>query len=119
LFALRVPLPSSAWCDAMRFFSSCCRCLALFFSLGGGRGVGGGSFGGGGGWAFPVGGGPRLLSEIAGVPIHTKHGEPRPGDVRDSRADITRASAKLGFTPRTSLRDGLGRTLAWYRTQRR
>src|SRR2546426_1221785 len=61
----------------------------------------------------------RLLSEIAGVPIHTKHGEPRPGDVRDSRADITRASAKLGFTPRTSLRDGLGRTLAWYRTQRR
>ena len=61
----------------------------------------------------------RLLSEIAGVPIHTKHGEPRPGDVRDSRADITRASAKLGFAPRTSLRDGLGRTLAWYRTQRR
>src|SRR5438128_3365698 len=61
----------------------------------------------------------RLLSEIAGVPIRTKHGEPPPGDVRDSRADITRASAKLGFAPRTSLRDGLGRTLAWYRTQRR
>ena len=60
----------------------------------------------------------RLLSEIAGVSIRTKHGEPRPGDVRDSRADITRAAAKLGFAPHTSLRDGLGRTLVWYRTQR-
>src|SRR2546426_8988541 len=26
----------------------------------------------------------RLLSEIAGVPIHTKHGEPRPGEDRKS-----------------------------------
>ncbi|OLD34385.1 MAG: hypothetical protein AUI19_03335 [Myxococcales bacterium 13_1_40CM_2_68_15] len=59
----------------------------------------------------------RLVSEIAGAPIRTKHSEPRPGDVRDSRADITRAAAKLGFAPRTSLREGLGPTLAWYRTQ--
>src|SRR5438309_8254708 len=60
----------------------------------------------------------RHLSEIAGVPTRTKHGDPRPGDVRDSPADITRAAAKLGFAPHTSLRDGPARTLAWYPTQR-
>src|SRR2546428_11820617 len=72
---------------------------------------------GGSGSATSVNEVARHLSEIAGVPIRTKHGEPRPGDVRDSRADITRAAAKLGFAPHTSLRDGLGRTLGWYRTQ--
>jgi len=59
----------------------------------------------------------RLLSEIAGVPIRTKRIEPRPGDVRDSRADITKAAEKFGFAPGTSLREGLERTLAWYRAQ--
>ncbi len=59
----------------------------------------------------------RLLSEIAGVPVRTKRVDPRPGDVRDSRADITKAAQKLGFSPTTSLREGLERTLAWYRAQ--
>jgi len=59
----------------------------------------------------------RLLSEAAGVPIRTKHIDPRAGDVRDSRADITKAAVKLGFAPYTSLREGLERTLDWYRTQ--
>jgi len=59
----------------------------------------------------------RLLSEVAGVPIRTKRIGPRPGDVRDSRADITKAAEKFGFAPRISLREGLERTLAWYRTQ--
>ena len=59
----------------------------------------------------------RLLSEIAGVPVRTKRVDPRPGDVRDSHADITKAAEKLGFAPRTPLREGLERTLAWYRAQ--
>jgi dihydroflavonol-4-reductase len=33
-----------------------------------------------------------------------------------SRAfDIGRARAELGYTPRTGLRDGIQKTLAWYR----
>ena len=36
-----------------------------------------------------------------------------------SRAfDITRARAEIGFAPRVGLRDGIGRTLAWYREGR-
>ena len=58
-----------------------------------------------------------LLSEIASVPVRTKRTEPRPGDVRDSRADIRKAVEKLGFAPRTPLREGLERTFAWHRSQ--
>jgi nucleoside-diphosphate-sugar epimerase len=39
------------------------------------------------------------------------------GDVRHSRADITRAGAELGFAPVVGFEDGLAQTLAWYRQQ--
>jgi UDP-glucose 4-epimerase len=42
--------------------------------------------------------------------------EPRPGDVRDSQADITKARRLLGYEPTVSFDEGLGRTIAWYRT---
>lgn len=57
----------------------------------------------------------RILSELTGTPIRTLRKEPRPGDVRHSQADITQAADALGFHPRTSLRDGLDRTLSYYR----
>ena len=41
--------------------------------------------------------------------------ESRPGDVRDSQADITKARTLLGYEPSVSLQEGLGRTVAWYR----
>lgn len=31
-------------------------------------------------------------------------------------ADISRARAELGYEPRVSLRDGIARTVAWYRS---
>ena len=58
----------------------------------------------------------RLLSEITVTPIKAVRKEARAGDVRHSRADIEKAMAILGFSPRTSLREGLERTLAYYRT---
>src|SRR3990170_4076777 len=58
----------------------------------------------------------RLLSEITVTPIKAVRREARAGDVRHSRADIEKAMAILGFSPRTSLREGLARTLAYYRT---
>ena len=41
--------------------------------------------------------------------------DPRPGDVRDSLADISLAKSVLGFKPEYSLADGLGATIDWYR----
>jgi UDP-N-acetylglucosamine 4-epimerase len=38
----------------------------------------------------------------------------RPGDVRHSLADISRACAELGYQPSTKLREGLERTMAWF-----
>ncbi len=52
------------------------------------------------------------LSEITGRPLRGVRKAARPGDVRHSRADIDRAMRLLGFVPRTSLREGLERTLA-------
>lgn len=85
----------------------------------------------------------RLIAEIAGVPPPTRHLpvwpfwvagalceavcapfgiEPplyrrRVDFYTKSRAfDITRARTELGFAPKVSLREGIGRTLEWYRS---
>jgi nucleoside-diphosphate-sugar epimerase len=39
----------------------------------------------------------------------------RPGDVRDSLADISRARDVLGYDPKVPFRDGLRKTLEWFR----
>ncbi len=46
-----------------------------------------------------------------------QHGPPRPGDIRHSGADITRARQELGFEPAVSLEDGLRETVRWYAAQ--
>jgi UDP-glucose 4-epimerase len=38
---------------------------------------------------------------------------PRPGDIRDSQADITKASRLLGYTPSVPFAEGLRRTVEW------
>jgi nucleoside-diphosphate-sugar epimerase len=40
---------------------------------------------------------------------------PRPGDVKDSQADISKARRILGYEPIVSFEEGLARTVAWYR----
>jgi UDP-glucose 4-epimerase len=39
----------------------------------------------------------------------------RPGDIRHSQADVTKALHRLDWTPVASLRDGLRETIDWYR----
>jgi UDP-N-acetylglucosamine/UDP-N-acetyl-alpha-D-glucosaminouronate 4-epimerase len=39
---------------------------------------------------------------------------PRPGDVKHSLADITRAKTLLGYSPRHDLKSGLARTVEWF-----
>lgn len=38
----------------------------------------------------------------------------RPGEVRNSRADISKARKLLGFRPKVKFKDGLNRTIEWY-----
>jgi nucleoside-diphosphate-sugar epimerase len=59
----------------------------------------------------------QMLAEleiILGSSITCEHRPARPGDVKHSLADISRARAKLGFEPTVSFADGLRRTVAHY-----
>jgi UDP-glucose 4-epimerase len=55
------------------------------------------------------------LNAILGTQFAPVHAEPRPGDIRHSRADIGLARELLDFTPIVSFEEGLARTVAWYR----
>jgi len=48
-------------------------------------------------------------------PIPARFEDPRPGDVRHSLADITKAESELGYRPKVSTREGLRETVGWYR----
>ena len=59
----------------------------------------------------------RLLEElqvIMGTSIEPSYAEPRPGDVRDSQADISKARKLLGYQPKVELTEGLDLTVAWF-----
>ncbi len=53
----------------------------------------------------------RLLGDIMGRRPRFEHLPPRVGDVRHSRADISRARAVLGYEPSVGLAEGLKRTV--------
>ena len=52
------------------------------------------------------------LNDVLGTDLEPVHEERRPGDIRHSRADISRARADLGYTPDVSLREGLAETVS-------
>jgi UDP-glucose 4-epimerase len=58
----------------------------------------------------------NLLNKLMGKQIKPIFTDPRPGDVRHSRAAIDKARQKLGYEPIISFDEGLARTLAWYET---
>ena len=53
----------------------------------------------------------RIAGELLGVTVDTEYREPRPGDVRDSLADISLARQLLGYKPIVSFGVGLAYTL--------
>ena len=55
----------------------------------------------------------RDLTDFNAVPVYA---ESRSGDIRDSLADIHLAKELLGYEPQVSFREGLKRTVDWYRT---
>jgi nucleoside-diphosphate-sugar epimerase len=61
----------------------------------------------------------QLFSEIRGLlgsNVNATYGPPRPGDVKDSQADIARARTLLGYSPIVPFEEGLRRTVEWYRS---
>ncbi len=57
----------------------------------------------------------ECIGQYLGKKVAVVHGPDRAGDVRDSQADISLARAALGFDPRTSLEEGLGATVRWFK----
>jgi UDP-glucose 4-epimerase len=55
------------------------------------------------------------LGELAGAPLRPEYRPARPGDVRDSLADIRAARELLGYAPSVDIRGGLKRTLEAFR----
>ena len=55
------------------------------------------------------------LNRLLGTGLEAVHGPARAGDVRHSRADISRARTDLGYEPSVPFEEGLRRTLDWYR----
>ena len=64
----------------------------------------------------------QLLNELKSltgkVDVVADYQPPRPGDVKHSLADISRARARLGFEPRIDLRTGLQLTIDWWQNSR-
>jgi UDP-N-acetylglucosamine/UDP-N-acetyl-alpha-D-glucosaminouronate 4-epimerase len=57
----------------------------------------------------------RMLEKITGRKIQAKYDPPRPGDIRDSQADISLARKVLGYEPSVLFEEGLRRTWEWYK----
>ena len=56
-----------------------------------------------------------LLAEFTDYKGQPTYAEPRTGDIRDSLADIDLARKLIGYTPQVDFREGLRRTVEWYR----
>ena len=57
----------------------------------------------------------EILCELTGYRDKPAYAPERAGDIRDSLADIRLAAELLGYAPQVDFREGLSRTVAWYR----
>ncbi len=56
-----------------------------------------------------------LLKSAAGSDVEPIYVAPRPGDIRDSLADISKARQLLGYQPAVRIAEGLRLTLEWFK----
>ncbi|NBC27282.1 MAG: NAD-dependent epimerase/dehydratase family protein [Bacteroidetes bacterium] len=56
----------------------------------------------------------EILEEVSGKSIDVNYGPPRPGDVKHSLADISKAERLLGYTSNVKFEEGLKKTYAYY-----
>jgi UDP-glucose 4-epimerase len=55
-----------------------------------------------------------LVRKHSGASAGAIHAPPRPGDIRRSHADITRARTLIGYDPKVDIDAGVGRTVEWF-----
>ncbi|MDR3763831.1 MAG: SDR family oxidoreductase [Acidobacteriota bacterium] len=58
----------------------------------------------------------ELLRELTGYTGKMEYADARAGDIAHSLADITLAKEALGYKPTVNFREGLRRTIDWYKT---
>jgi UDP-glucose 4-epimerase len=56
----------------------------------------------------------KLIIKISGKASTIVYTPPRPGDIRHSLADISRAHETFGYSPRYSLEEGVKETMDWF-----
>lgn len=56
----------------------------------------------------------ELIKELSGARVNPVHDSARAGDVRNSLADISKASRLIGYAPRIDVGLGLKETYGWY-----
>ena len=59
-----------------------------------------------------------MLEGIAGKKVKVPHGPERPGDVRHSKANISKAEELLGYSPKVRFEKGLKEVFDWYSTKK-
>ena len=57
-----------------------------------------------------------ILDELLGLDFQPVYEPARLGEVRDSQADISLANRTIGYLPEVTLRQGLERTAAWFKS---
>jgi len=57
----------------------------------------------------------EVLKDVSGSKIDAIHRSERPGDIRDSLADISSAKKYIGYDPQVKMVDGLKITMDWFR----
>ena len=57
----------------------------------------------------------KMLEQLLGKPAQIVLLPPQTGDMFETCADLTRIRAAIGFTPKVSLEEGLGKFVAWFR----
>ena len=59
----------------------------------------------------------QILQQLTGKSLEPIYGPERAGDVRHSKASISKIARQLKYQPRQRFEDGLGLALGWYRNQ--
>jgi UDP-glucose 4-epimerase len=60
----------------------------------------------------------EIINSLLGLSIKAIYTDPRPGDIKESFADISQAEKLLGFRPELDFKSGLKLTLEWYKKQK-
>ncbi len=56
-----------------------------------------------------------ILKQISGSSLSPNYRDERPGDIKDSLADISKAKTLLGFAPQVKIQEGIKITFDWFK----